>query len=163
MQNLNFDSNGNLEPYKKIATDLTTFEKTFVTDFPNSTTRKTLFDNYLRYLENFSKEMMPNFTQWINGSFVTLKENPKDLDFVTFIDVNLYDEKEMIMDNFLSFSLEDKGLDAYVLKIFPQNNAQYQEFTMFHLANWQKRFSFSKQNFNKQIFPKGFIKIEFAL
>ena len=161
MTELHFDSNGNLTPYSKITTDLATFEKVFVTDFENSTTRKTLFDNYLWYLEAFSKEITPNFTQWINGSFVTLKENPKDIDFVTFLDVGLYDEKEAIIDQFLSFSLEKKGLDAYVLRIFPQNHILYKEFTTFHLENWQKRFSFSKKNSNEQIFPKGFIKIKF--
>ncbi len=159
---MNFDSNGNLEPYEKITTDLTTFEKTFVTDFPNSETRKKLFDNYLRYLEDFSKEMTPNFTQWINGSFVTLKENPKDLDFVTFIDSKLYDEKEQLLDSkFISSVTYNDGLDAFIMKNYPNNVAAYQTYTLFHTDLWFHRFTNSRKNLEKKSFSKGFIEINF--
>jgi len=47
---LNFDEHGNLTPYEIIEVDLATFEAYFVTAFPNSTTRKNLFENYVRYI-----------------------------------------------------------------------------------------------------------------
>ncbi len=161
MTELHFDPNDNLTPYSKITTDLATFEKVFVTDFENSTTRKTLFDNYLWYLEAFSKEITPNFTQWINGSFVTLKENPKDIDFVTFLDVGLYDEKEAIIDQFLSFSLENKGLDAYILQVYSKENFLYKDYTLANIEKWAARFSKTKKDSNAIDYPKGFIEIKY--
>jgi len=80
---LNFDKFGNLTPYQAIEVDLDTLESYFVTAFPKSTTRKRLFENYLRYIYRFQDEVFPFFEQYINGSFVTKKENPKDIDIVT--------------------------------------------------------------------------------
>jgi hypothetical protein len=48
MQTLTFDENGYLVPYEKIEIDIATLKHYFVDAFPNSTKRKTLFDNYLR-------------------------------------------------------------------------------------------------------------------
>ncbi len=159
MENLTFTELGYLYPHEKITIDLATFEQVFVKDFPNSETRKTLFDNYLRYLDAFSKEITPHFTQWINGSFVTKKENPNDIDFVTFIDVDLYNKKEKIIDKFLSFSLEDKGLDAYILQIFPKHDERHLSYSLMNLERWDFRFTYSKEDDNKIIFPKGYIEI----
>lgn len=83
---LDFDEFGNLTPYKIIETDLITLEAYFVTAFPKSKTRKRLFENYLSYIYRFQDEVFPIFEQWIDGSFVTQKENPKDIDIVTFLD-----------------------------------------------------------------------------
>ena len=60
---LNFDEYGNLRPYKIIEVDLTTFEAYFVTAFPNSKTRKRLFENYLSYIYRFQDEVFPFFEQ----------------------------------------------------------------------------------------------------
>ena len=37
------------------------------------------FENYSQYLQDFQNEISPNFRQWINGSFVTNRTNPKDI------------------------------------------------------------------------------------
>ena len=161
MQNITFTDEGFIFPNEKINVDLATLKTIFVDNFPNSTTRKTLYDNYLRYINDFSKQITPNFTQWINGSFVTLKENPNDIDFVTFIDVDIYERNKSEIDNFLSFSLEKEGLDAYILQIYPKYTEQYEEYTHFHLKNWEKRFSFARKNTRKEVFPKGFFEINF--
>lgn len=146
-------------PHEKITIDLATFEQIFVTDFQNNKKRKTLFDNYLRYIEMFSKEITPSFTQRINGSFVIMKEEPKDIDFVTFIDVNIYNEKENIIEKFWTTETYNIGLDAYILKIFPENDINFVTFTTLHINKWYERFSFTKENENEIIFPKGFIEL----
>jgi len=53
------------------------FEEIFVTAFSQSTTRRQLFENYLGYVQDFKAMLTPNFTQWINGSFVTKKNQSK--------------------------------------------------------------------------------------
>ena len=91
---LTFSPAGYLVPVGKVATDLPTLERVFVTDFPTSTTRPRLWANYLAYLERFRNKVTGNFVQWLNGSFVTQKENPNDIDLVTFIDYSIFEPME---------------------------------------------------------------------
>ena len=81
-----FDQNGNLTPYNQIETDLDALKANFIDAFPTSKTWKILFENYLRFVYRFQDKVFPYFEQWINGSFVNKKENPNDIDIVTFLD-----------------------------------------------------------------------------
>jgi hypothetical protein len=110
---LKFTEHGYLTLIDGIETDLSGFKQTFVDYFPLSEKRQFLFHNYLEYLRLFSRKITPHFEQWINGSFVTKKENPNDIDFVTFIDARIFERNEAKLEEFWSFSLEDEGLDAY--------------------------------------------------
>ena len=161
MQNITFTDEGFIFPNEKINVDLATLKTIFVDNFPNSTTRKTLYDNYLRYINDFSKQITPNFTQWINGSFVTLKENPNDIDFVTFIDVDILLEKSDngFLDNFYSFSWEKEKLDAYILDVFPEEDKMYIEHTLKFKNQWFERFTQTKSGGKK--YKKGFLEIKF--
>ena len=161
MQNITFTDEGFIFPNEKINVDLATLKTIFVDNFPNSTTRKTLYDNYLRYIDDFSKQITPNFTQWINGSFVTLKENPNDIDFVTFIDVDILLEKSDngFLDNFYSFSWEKEKLDAYILDVFPEEDKMYIEHTLKFKNQWFERFTQTKPGGKK--YKKGFLEINF--
>jgi hypothetical protein len=162
MQTLTFTPEGFLTPFEKINVDLATFERTFVTDFPNSETRKTLFDNYLRYIDSFSKEITPNFTQWIDGSFVTQKENPNDIDLVTLIEVAIHDEKEHLIDEkYISSVTYELGLDAYVMKIYPTTEDAYETYTLFHSEIWYNRFCRTRKNIINDTFSKGFLEIKY--
>jgi hypothetical protein len=105
----------------------------------------------------------PNFTQWINGSFVTQKEQPGDIDFVSFIDFDLYERKRAIIEpGMISTKTYNQGLDAYVLKCYKKEVENYEKFTLFHQNNWFQRFTYSREDDNKNIFPKGFIEINFG-
>lgn len=155
---LNFDDQGNLIPYEPIEVSLDTLETYFVTAFPKSTTRKLLFENYLRYVYRFQDEVFPIFEQYINGSFVTKKENPKDIDIVTFLDFEVYEkrEKSKSLDKFWSFSLEDEGIDSYLVKDYPNNHALYKD-TLNAKSNWTELYS----RIYKPEPSKGFLKIIF--
>jgi hypothetical protein len=162
MQNLTFTTDGFLFPFEKITIDISTFKNVFVDDFPNSTTRKVIFDNYLRYLDDFSKEITPNFIQWIDGGFVTLKENPRDIDFVTFIDASIHDENETLIDNrYISSVTYNLSLDAYVMKVYPESESAYETYTLFHSENWHSRFIKTRRILNENMLLKGFIEIKF--
>jgi hypothetical protein len=88
---MEFDAFGHLIPYEVIETDLATFEAVFVTAFPGSMARRTIFEAYLDYLARLKGAFGVGFQQWIGGSFVTLKPEPADLDVVTFLDFRLYE------------------------------------------------------------------------
>ncbi len=154
---LNFDKFGNLTPYQAIEVDLDTLESYFVTAFPKSTTRKRLFENYLRYIYRFQDEVFPFFEQYINGSFVTKKENPKDIDIVTFLDYEVYQKRgDQVLDKFWTFSLEDEGIDAYLVEDYPKNHSFYQK-TLEKKIYWENLY-IKNRNRNE---PKDFLKITF--
>lgn len=73
--------------------DFETMERYFVTQIPNSTTRKRLFENLQNYIQQLQKEVFPWFEMWVDGSFMTLKENPKDIDVVTLLDYKVYEAR----------------------------------------------------------------------
>jgi hypothetical protein len=159
---LQFDKNGYLIPNEPHQTTLDEFQQVFVDSFPESETRKRLFDNYLDWIFDFQRDISPNFTQWINGSFVTQKLNPKDIDFVTFLEWGDFENKEKTgeMDRFWSFSNEDKGLDAYLLAAYEAGHPDFLEFVRFKSV-WVKRYSNGSKNDNLHTIKKGFIQIIF--
>jgi hypothetical protein len=157
---LNFTEEGYLTPIEGIESDLEIIKTTFVDEFPNSKTRRRLFENYLEYLRQFSRNITPQFEQWINGSFVTQKVNPNDIDFVTFIDGSTFLRYEKELESFWSFSLEDEGLDAYIVKIYPTDSLLFLAHTEHFKNVWLKRYCRTKADAQLDISKKGFIKLK---
>lgn len=154
---LSFDPDGFLMPYTAVTADLESFKETFVGGFPDSATRGGIFNNYQDWLATFrSTVCQTGFYQWIDGSFVTRKNNPNDLDIVTFVDHAVYLEKERNIGAFksLKFRKETK-LDLYFANVYPANHALRKNFE-FDSAYWLDLFS---KNRLKQ--HKGFIQIDF--
>jgi hypothetical protein len=159
MTTLQFDEYGLLVPYQMpIEVDLATLEHYFVASFPHSVTRKNIFINYVRYIEEFKKRVTSDFVQWLNGSFVTLKENPKDLDLVTFFDYQIFEQEGERLDRFWTFSLEDKGLDAYLVATYPPNHPKHIDF-LEDKRNWLALYSKTKAIDTNPLKPKGFLQI----
>jgi len=83
---LNFDSRGNLKPYRSIPSFVEEMKNYFV-DGIKSETRKNNFEKYIQYAKDLKKHSGGfDLKQWVDGSFVTRKTNPKDIDIVTFLD-----------------------------------------------------------------------------
>ena len=59
----------------------------FVEEFPDSKTRKVILAGFLDWRSHVAK-IVHAATQWIDGSFVTSKLNPGDIDVVTFCDAD---------------------------------------------------------------------------
>ena len=89
-----FNSRGFIMPYQRITSSVEEIAEVFVKPFPDSETRQIIFDNYLNYLDDFQTLITPNFIHWLDGSFMSKKLNPNDLDFVAFIDYRIYQQKE---------------------------------------------------------------------
>jgi len=79
-----FDIRGNLLPTQRVHLSFETFKATFVDSFELESTRHQIFENYCRFLDDFSTSITPKFTHWINGSFVSNRVNPNDIDFFCF-------------------------------------------------------------------------------
>lgn len=159
--NLSFDEYGYLTPYDITEIDITALKKHFVDAFPNSKTRSWIFDNYLSYVYRFQDEIFPIFEQWINGSFVTKKENPKDIDLVTFLDFEVYEKRgNKTLDKFWAFSLEDKGIDAYLVKEYPNHHPSNKKY-LNQKEIWKRRYGTSRPDIDDNVYKKGFVKIIF--
>ena len=162
--NLNFDLRGNLKPYDKIELDYDQFRDFFIDKFELSETRLEIFENYKRYIKDFQHEITPSFTQWINGSFVSNKMNPRDIDFVTLIDFKIYEENEKLIESkFRKYGAKNhyERIDAYCVKIYPEDHKK-SSISKYDLVYWRNWFSETKKNRAKKKFPKGFIELKFG-
>ncbi len=147
-------------PYQRIVSSVEEIAKVFVEPFPHSETRQVIFENYLGYLDEFQRLITPQFTHWLDGSFMSQKLNPNDLDFVTFIDYTIYEQKEEQI-----FRIVEKygylKLDNYVSQIFPSNHLRYNETNHFKIY-WTDLFSSSRRDPETNLQePRGFIEIIF--
>lgn len=91
---------GYLTPYEVIPTDFETFEQVFVKGFSEMSKRQKWFNNYLSYMESLKQVIGVGFVQWIDGSFISRKFNPNDIDFLTFIDFESYQQHEKEIEEF---------------------------------------------------------------
>lgn len=121
-----------------------------------------IFRNYQKFVSDFKVEISPNFKHWIDGSFVTTKLNPRDIDFVSFIDHDIYTKKRFLIDEKfrLKFAKELYNVDAYTLEIYPEGHKK-QNISNLDLVYWLNWFTKTKKNRHKKSFPKGFIEIQY--
>lgn len=141
MSDLVFDEKGNLHPYSIINADLEILRKVFVTQYEHSITRKRLFENYLVYSNDLIQIINGPFFQWIDGSFVTTKLNPGDIDVITFVDHQVFKEKRLLFMNRQDLKT-NKGIDSYFVRVFPVGHPDH-FITQFDIIEWQEVFGYS--------------------
>lgn len=149
---MEFDNFGNLHPYDIIEAELNIIEELFVTSFVESMTRKTLFSDFHLFL-NEIKSIVENGTLWLDGSFITLKKNPRDIDILIFVRSEVLLEKEREL-TILKKKYQPK-IDSYFIELLPKNHPKYFLFEM-NRKEWLFTFSTSRSFQNK-----GIIQIEF--
>lgn len=157
-----FDSLGHLTPYNRIEIDIKVFRTNFVDDFPESDTRQLLFENYLRYNEDLQQALECNYYQYVNGSFVTEKRNPQDIDLVSFVSSDMLLGKEQILEEkFLARNaMTEYKMDAYLVVLYPNAHPFYSR-TVSDIAYWNHWFGFSKFDHKRKRSSKGFLLVNF--
>ena len=80
-----FDENGNL-PHKCYEVTLDEIKEKLVDNFPNSRTRRSRYECFMKFYKELTTNVKSCIRLLIDGSFVTNKENPRDVDFVIIID-----------------------------------------------------------------------------
>lgn len=157
---LTFTRHGHLTPSKEILSNENELTKFFVDKIIDSITRKRLYDNYLNFINEFIEQITPNFTVWINGSFVTLKLNPNDIDFVVFLEGAIVQEKQKELEA-LQKKYETQNLDLYFVKVYPKNHKRHFWYISKQME-WRHLFTKTKQQKRtRKSFSKGFLKIEY--
>lgn len=142
------------------------FKEAFVTNWAaEDTTRASIFNVFETYIADFQALITPDFITWVDGSFVSNKKsNPNDIDFVSFVDFKVVDDKVELLDE-RSRRLGVKNfygnlIDAYICPVYPENH-QKAFYTKSDMLDWQNQFSYTRPNKNKERFSKGFITIKF--
>jgi hypothetical protein len=143
---IKFDTRGYITPNEIITISLAELEQTFC----YNEHRKHIFNNYLHFLYQLNELGLSHFYQWIDGSFVTTKSYPKDIDFVTFVDYVFFQENIIKM-----MELRNEYLDCFFAPIYPENHSSSFRNDLEHFE-WQYLFGWDRND--KQ---KGLIKINF--
>ena len=159
---MEFDPQGNLFPYKVLEIDLNKFEEIFVTNFRNSETREQIFQNYVSCIDKLKSEIGNNFYQWIDGSFVTSKLNPNDIDIITFLNFEVYENNLSKLIDFQGKKLkEEQNLDCYFVKEYPIEHKNYEVITKYDSIYWLDFFSKTRVQRNGKRYSKGIIQLNF--
>ncbi len=123
--------------------DLAALERLCVSRFPDSITRTRLMTNLVAVIDLLQRERMRGDI-WIDGSFITEKLNPDDVDLLLRVNVSEYRTMDAAQLNFLSW-LSNNSLsgthkcDSYVMLVddaHPQG--EYMQ------AYWLHQFGFSR-------------------
>ena len=99
------------------------------------------------------------FRQWINGSFVTQKQNPNDIDLANLIpyDDSLDARIEQLLPYFtVGGSVEIYQIDAHLIPVYPEFDPRFENTKL--RMNYFERWFGQDRNEN----PKGFIEINEA-
>ena len=162
---MEFDIRGNLT--ENVEMTLSEFQETFVEKLDkDNTTRYAIFEVFETYIADFKTFITPNFTMWIDGSFVETKKNkPNDVDFVSFIDFKIHENQaKLIESRFEKYGTKNfygKCLDAYTVPIYPVNHKRVFITKEEELA-WQHLFGKTRPDKQGKRYTKGFIKIKFT-
>ena len=162
MGELEFDERGNLVTGKIYEIDLTEFSSVLTTSLDEYSNRLELFNRFVEYLSELTPNIKHGFYVWVNGSFVSKKPNPEDIDFVVFLDYHDYEVNEKLIDDRFSSKHARKifGVDAYVVCNYPETHSKH-VFTKSDRAYWLHLFSTTKASRSKPKFSKGFVQLKF--
>lgn len=98
-----------------------------VSNFPNSETRLTIFNN-IKGLFSKIEEQQLSLEIWLNGSFLTKKLNPNDCDLVARIPLEVYEgcnNTQLDLLNKINSNLKSELLcDSYTYIVYPDHHSK---------------------------------------
>lgn len=161
---LTFDPKGFLTPDINLPGTLAEFQQEFVLNFVIRSKRRALFDEFKRYFRDFFEAIeVDEILVWVNGSFVTKKENPNDIDFVFFLDSELADKFADIIGRQFTHP-ESKQLyqmDAFLLRDYPETHPDH-FFTVSDKGYWFELFSRTRKDRRGHSHKKGFVELKIS-
>lgn len=149
--------------------DETTFEAAFVSPFLNSNIRASHSYGF-KSLRTLARPISPPVTQWVGGSFVTTKEEPKDLDVLSFVDIDALNARSKDEIDRINELLDGRevtktrfGCHTFLQPSCPQGHPYYRFFERERIY-WRKWFGKSKDTMSADGHkvpgvPKGFVQI----
>ncbi len=160
---IQYDSRGYLKPYDKIPIKLEKIEEYFVRPFPSSSTRMLLLEEFMAFADKLNKAIDRPLVIWIDGSFVTLKQNPNDIDLVVFIENEAIKSKyKTIREHFFDKkNLKERGLDVYYDRVFQKDHKDHSKYLSDYLY-WYSWFTKTRKTKQYKRYPKGFLELNIS-
>lgn len=157
---MNFNADGYLEAGLHDL-ELEAIIEHFVTAFPHSSSRETIMDGYKRHRSDVASLGIV-CTQLLDGSFVSSKADPGDIDMVGFMDMQEVDalgveDQEKL--RLLFSGPQTKGThfcDAYFVPTVPKDHPNFNAFRS------QRKYWMGEFGYDREDRPKGMIKTEVA-
>lgn len=159
---LTFDARGNLKPYAITEVSQEAFREALVDAFEPGSSRHVLYQRYSRYTHELSRLLNESYHQWIDGSFVSTKINPKDIDLVTMINYQDYEKHQGRIDAAFVGGKARKHfqVDAYVVPVYPEDHRK-SVFIVSDQVYWQSLFGRTRMSRAKKQYQKGFVQPNF--
>ncbi len=140
-----FDEHGNL-PHGIYEILDQEFKEFFVENFGDSSTRGPIYEKYCSYM-SMIKPLAPCYCRWLDGSYVTNKLNPGDIDILLHIDFEAEPQlDERLFDH--AFAKENFSCHAFVHPIYPESDVRHRQ-TLENRAYWLKWFTLDRSNRSK--------------
>lgn len=158
-----FDRRGHLTPARNIPMGPADFRRLFVEGFMDET-RSRLFSGFMAFVGDiFTNLPVESALVWIDGSFATRKENPKDIDLVYFLDAALVEQNEAVLLSKFSQDESKKvyGVDAYLVRVFASDHPLC-FYTASDKAYWMELFTKSRRTRRGICHQKGFVELQFS-
>lgn len=155
---LDFDQNGFLKPYGPIPADLDQLELVFVEEFTTSTTRRGHFERFREYNTRLRAYLPDEFLQWVDGSFVSRKTNPNDLDVLTFVPTAIYGPNERAFKELKEEFKKGTGgrVDAHVIQVYAENHRYRVRYESDYIE-WLHIWGYTSTRPRN---PKGFVELK---
>ncbi len=145
-----FNEKGYLKPYEIIPTTLETFKTYFVFNEQ----RERIFQSYLNFLDILQNASSDHFYQWLDGSFVSKKPFPNDLDLINFVDSQFYRKFESRIRAW-EYEFRGKNIDAYTIPVYPDTD--FKQYITIYSKN-EKLELYGNDRLGN---PKGIIQLNF--
>jgi hypothetical protein len=145
---INFDANGNIFPYEIIEVST----KDILDQFIFNSHRWRIYSEYLIFLRTLEEMGIGSCFQFIDGSFTTTKEYPKDIDVVTFVEASFFNQNAVKL---LDLRDQFSQIDCFFVPLYQPEERNY-FVTQFGLFEWEQLF-----NTDREYKPKGILKVTF--
>ncbi|HFA48515.1 MAG TPA: hypothetical protein ENJ95_05785 [Bacteroidetes bacterium] len=152
---ISFDINGNLFPYDVIEQEWKEFMYWFTETIEDKRHRTRLLKKYEAYVHEVKKNFGAGFHQWVDGSFITQKKKPGDIDVVTFLPYDLMVKKAIFVEKMRKTSKLKYNIDGFFAPTAKWNH-RYFESCQREEKRWRDLFGTSRKGY-----PKGIIKLHF--
>lgn len=131
-------------------------EKVCVTGFPLSSSRPGIFAGLKTFVERLEKDGVAG-ELWLDGSFLTEKIDPKDVDVILKVEGAVYDggtpEQREAIDWVIANQKLTLHCDSYVLFEYPEGHSLHDEFKWWY-SWWHRQWGFSREDD-----PKGIVVV----
>ncbi len=120
--------------------------------------RQRLYGELQRYNSALHAVVGQPFRQWLDGSFVSTRQHPNDLDLVSFLPAELVLNKLNELAAFRQPASAYEGLDAYLVLQYQPEDPRYQ-LGIADEGYWNDLFRKTRPNHFGQTYTKAFVEI----